>query len=285
MAAVVSLVLGTLPALAHPGIGIVVDKAGNVYFTDLKQVWKIAPDGTKTVAVPQVHTHELFLDDQNDLFGEHLWYESAQDKFWHYPWRLTAQRKLERLAPPEAGFDYKYSLVRDAAGNQYLMREKRLFRVRPDGRVEFVAGGAVANKDGVGAAAGFTDVVWMHAARDGTLYLTDLGHLRRVSPSGEVRTLPARFAPRRRSAMWVQPRHALMGIAADDAGNVFVANYGAGRVEKFGADGKMSVLHRSAYPYGPTGVALRGDAVYVLEYALDSVRVFKIASGAVTRLF
>ncbi|MBI2681746.1 MAG: hypothetical protein HYX26_00750 [Acidobacteriales bacterium] len=279
------LLLCSLPALAHPGIGIVVDKAGNVYFTDLKQVWKLAPDGTKTVAVPNVHTHELYLDAEGNLLGEHLWYESAQQKFWHYPWKLTAHGKLERLAPPEAGFDYKYSLVRDAAGNQYLMREKRLFRLRPDGREELVAGGAATNKDGTGAVAGFTDVIWIYAARDGNLYLTDAGRLRRVLPAGEVRTLPAKFAGRKRATLWVQPRHALMGMAVDDAGNVFVANYGAGQVEKFGTDGKMTVFHRSTYPFGPTGITFSGDVAYVLEYAIDSVKVFKIAGGATTRIY
>ena len=33
---------------AHPGIGIVKDSKGNIYYTDLKQVWKIALDGSKT---------------------------------------------------------------------------------------------------------------------------------------------------------------------------------------------------------------------------------------------
>lgn len=30
---------------AHPGIGIVMDSKGNVFYTDLKQVWKIDPLG------------------------------------------------------------------------------------------------------------------------------------------------------------------------------------------------------------------------------------------------
>ncbi|HLA68420.1 MAG TPA: hypothetical protein VJN65_01860 [Bacteroidota bacterium] len=43
--------LGCSIAAAHPGIGIVMDSKGNVYYTDLKRVWKIAPNGQKTIAV------------------------------------------------------------------------------------------------------------------------------------------------------------------------------------------------------------------------------------------
>jgi hypothetical protein len=66
------ILISCAPAIAHPGWGIVVDRAGNVFFTDLKQVWRIGTDGTKTVVVPNVHTHELFLDSAGTLHGEHL---------------------------------------------------------------------------------------------------------------------------------------------------------------------------------------------------------------------
>jgi hypothetical protein len=32
---------------AHPGVGIVQDSRGNVFYTDAKQVWRITPDGKK----------------------------------------------------------------------------------------------------------------------------------------------------------------------------------------------------------------------------------------------
>jgi hypothetical protein len=75
-------------AMAHPGVGIVEDSAGNVFYTDLAQVWRIAPDGTKTVAVPKVHTHELAIDADNTLYGEHLWYNGETANTWgHRVWK------------------------------------------------------------------------------------------------------------------------------------------------------------------------------------------------------
>lgn len=51
------------------------DSKGDVYFTDLKHVWKLAPDGKKNIVVSNVHTHELWIDANDNLYGEHLWYE------------------------------------------------------------------------------------------------------------------------------------------------------------------------------------------------------------------
>ena len=60
---------------AHPGIGIVKDSKGNIYYTDLKNVLKYSSDGKIVIVVPGVHTHELYIDGKDNLYGEHLWYE------------------------------------------------------------------------------------------------------------------------------------------------------------------------------------------------------------------
>ena len=72
------LLLVTISSFAHPGIGIVMDSKGNVYYTDLTQVFKIDINGKKTVVVKNVHTHELYIDKSDNLFGEHLWYGGEQ---------------------------------------------------------------------------------------------------------------------------------------------------------------------------------------------------------------
>src|SRR6267142_1160655 len=116
----VVVLLGTPPAHSHPGVGIVEDRGGNVFYTDLKQVWKISPDGRKSVAVPSVHTHELCLDADDSLYGEHLWYEGDATKKWgHRVWRLSKEGLLSDVIPAREGFLNDYSFVRDRAGNMY----------------------------------------------------------------------------------------------------------------------------------------------------------------------
>ena len=90
-----SFVLGGFAALGHPGIGVVMDKRGNVFYSDLAQVWRISPDGQKKVVVPNVHTHELGMDDQGNLYGEDSHYSGeATNKWDHSYWKLSAAGKL-----------------------------------------------------------------------------------------------------------------------------------------------------------------------------------------------
>ena len=110
-------------AFAHRGVGIVMDSRGNVFYTDLKHVWKIAPDGQKSIAVRNVHTHELYIDAENNLYGEHLWYEGETiDKWGHRVWCLKADGTLVEVIRGREGFREDYQdafFVRDAAGNMY----------------------------------------------------------------------------------------------------------------------------------------------------------------------
>jgi hypothetical protein len=92
-------------ARAHPGVGIVIDSRGNIYYTDLKQVWRIATDGSKSVVVPSVQTHELCFDAQDNLFGEHLCYEGDKTGKWgHRIWQLSSSGKVSPVMPPKEGF-------------------------------------------------------------------------------------------------------------------------------------------------------------------------------------
>ena len=64
------IVMATIQA--HPGVGIVNDSKGNIYYTDLKHIWKIDTLGRKSIAVPHVHSHELYMDEHDNLYGEHI---------------------------------------------------------------------------------------------------------------------------------------------------------------------------------------------------------------------
>ena len=105
---------------AHPSVSIIMDSKGNVYYSDLRQVWRIDIQGKKEAIVKNVHTHELFLDKDDNLYGEHLWYESSTDTWKHYVWKLTVDKKLERIIPDTKGFRKDYSFVQDRNGNMYL---------------------------------------------------------------------------------------------------------------------------------------------------------------------
>ncbi len=271
---IAALALAPVVAPAHPGVGIVMDSRGNVYYTDLKQVWKIAPDGKKSVAVPNVHTHELYLDAEDNLYGEHLWYEGeATDKWGHYVWRLSADGKLTQIIPPRQGFrdDYRdFSFVRDRAGNMYwAIREAKpivIRRVAPNGKITDLA-----------AAAGLRDVRWMTAAPDGTAYFTDGPDLVRILPDGKTTRLARNLKEQVWWLFWVNDRHNLMGLWTDAGGNVYVAVQGARKVKRVSTEGRVEVVAESPLGWAPTGglVAPNGE-LWLLEYSLAAVRVRRI---------
>ena len=278
-----ALFLLPLTSLAHPGIGIVMDSRGNVYYTDLKQVWRPAPDGKNMVVVPNVHTHELYLDAQDNLYGEHLWYEGDATKKWgHRVWRLSLDGKLTDATPARTGFrdDYEdFSFVRDRAGNMFWAArgKQTVIRMRSsDGRIHNLSGRA-----------GFRDVRWITASPDGAVYLIDDADLRRVAPNGAVTTVARNLKERISTQLFVQDRHALMGLWQDRPGNVYVAVYGARKVIKIAPDGKVTVVVQSSFPWSPTGgmFAPNGD-LWLLEYSLtNAVRVRRITHDGVSHVF
>lgn len=70
--------------MAHPPTGIVVDRSGNVYFSDLETVWKIDSQGSLTIfrsAVRGRHVHELSIDEEERIYGADISYEPATDRW------------------------------------------------------------------------------------------------------------------------------------------------------------------------------------------------------------
>jgi len=266
-------------AIAHPGVGIVQDSRGNVFYTDLSQVWKISSDGKKSVAVPNVHTHELCIDSDDNLYGEHLWYEGDATKKWgHRVWRLTRDGNLSDVIRARQGFRNDYSFVRDAAGNMYWadFNDKTVIRKRsPDGNI------------GAHATADFKDVRWMIATADGTLYLIDSGSLRRITPEGKVETIIAGLSSKNPAPDNVSQRHYLQGLWTDRDCNVYVAVSEEQAVVRVTPDRAVSVVARSPAFWHPSGGMFdREGNLWLLEYStVNSVRVRRIDKSGGERTF
>jgi hypothetical protein len=237
-----AVVLSVGSAAAHPGIGIVFDSRGNLFYTDLKQVWRVDAAGRKSVAVPNVHTHELYLDASDNLYGEHLWYNGERLNTWGWRvWRRSPDGKVSDVVPAHAGFNDTYSFVRDGAGNMYFaVREKGEIRKRtPQGQIVTIVRGH------------FRDIRWMTATRSGTVYLVDTVDLIEIRPDGEMRTLARNLSPLVHDA--ASERHRVMGVWVGPNGDVYVADYAERMVKRVSPRGGVSVVTRSPWPWSPTG--------------------------------
>jgi streptogramin lyase len=234
------------PAAAHPGTGIVVDRLGQVYFVDMVSgIWKLNAEGGLT-HLPGQAFHWMALDAAGRFAGGQLPSGTGGDftRIGSNPTLLLAS-------------DFPIAIARD--GNLYFPskggRAIELKRFTPSGQTSSLAT----------LPATATGVSWINglaAAPDGSLYYSEDGAIHRVSREGRVSTVGGRVPTsscRTANAM-------LQGLDVDAAGNVYVADTGCGRVLKFTPSGAVTILPQVQRPWAPTGVALSGSDLYVLEF-------------------
>ena len=228
--------------IAHPGIGIVKDSKGNIFYTDLQQVWKISPGGKKTIAVHNVHTHELYMDANDDLYGEHNWYNGERLNTWgSYAWCLRSNGKLDTVVAIKEGFLENYSFVRDAEGNQYWAEGfKRIQKKTPDGKISTISEGK------------FKDIRWMHATANGSLYFIDQLGLYEIDKAGKVQLI-AKDVSKPPGADLRSQRHSTFGIWLDKEQNIYVAIFSQKAVKKISPGGTITDFIHSQTPWAPTG--------------------------------
>ena len=257
------------PAAAHPGWGIVQDRRGNIYYTDLAQVWKVAPDGTRTIAVADVHTHELYLDGEDNLYGEHLWYEGeASDRWGHRVWRRAPEGTIRDVVPPTTGFRTSLSFVRDAAGNMYWNDNGLVRRHAPGGG------------DAPVSPRRFADIRSITVSPAGDVYLISEGALIRIGADGAVRTLARNLGESNPALPFVGEHHQLMGLWLDSAGNAYVAAFGNFKVKRIDPSGHVETVARSTFPWSPAGGFVAADGrLWLLEYSVTNDARIRMADA------
>jgi len=224
---------------AHPGIGIVKDSKGNIYYTDLKQVWKISSEGSKTKVVTGVHTHELYIDERDNLYGEHLWYNGeAQNTWGHYAWCLKSNGEWVKEIKPTGGFLTNYSFVRDTAGNMYWVERftiSRIMKKSKRGEITKIAEGK------------FGFIGWLFASKNGSLYFTENNKLHKLSPDGRsgryhIETLAENIGSRSADFTVMGHNYDSYGIWTDASENIYLAMIDSKKVIRIGADGKAEAI-------------------------------------------
>ena len=250
---------------AHPSVSIIMDSKGNVYYSDLKHVWRIDVHDKKSVVVQNVHTHELYLDKEDNLYGEHLWYNGEAANTWgHYVWKLSFDGKLDRIKPATIGFLTNYSFVHDDQDRMYWAdREntcQKLVRKNKDGSMTKLGDQCLTN------------IRWITAAADGTVYLMDVFDLKKIDPNGRVTTLAGSLQKKDKEP------NSVMGVSVDNQKNAYVAVYSEHQVKKITPTGRVSVAAETHIPWSPSGmlVAPNGD-FWILECSvINEVRVERI---------
>ncbi len=261
---------------AHPGIGIVKDSKGNIYYTDLKQVWKVFPNGEKTSVVSGVHTHELYIDSQDNLYGEHLWYNGEKQNTWgYYVWRLKNTGELAKVIEPTEGFREDYSFVRDSSGNMYWVERftvSRIMKKDPDGKISKLLEGK------------FGFIGWLHASTDGTIYFTENNKLHKLSPDGNFSVLADNLNSKTTGFSIMGHNYDSYGIWTDAADNIYIAMIDAKKVIRISPDGKVqTILYSNSLWTVCSGLFDNDGNMWLLEYSVtNETRARKISKEELT---
>jgi hypothetical protein len=236
------------PALAHPGSGIVVDRLGQVYFVDMVSgIWKLDVHGGLT-RLPGPAFHWMTLDAEGRFAGARL----PSGPGWAFA--LIGSDPTLLLAS-----DFPLALGRD--GNLYFPSQGstpvQLRRFSPSGQAGILATLPATTSRG--------PLRWLNglaAAPDGSLYYSEDDAIRRISREGHVSTVVEHVTPTGCAAH----NPLLRGLDVDAGGNVYVADAGCGKVLKLTPAGGVTILPQVKSPWFPTGVALSGSDLYVLEF-------------------
>jgi hypothetical protein len=246
---------------AHPAVGIVMAADGSVFYSDNVHVWLIMPGGNKSIAVPGVHTHELWLDARGNLYGEHLWYEGGRTGRWgHRVWKRSPDGAVSGLIPARSGFrdDYKdFFFVRDQAERMYwLERDSRavIVKRRGSGPPETLAT-LPPGRAG-----------WMAATPDGEAIVCHRGRLLRIRAGGHVHVLAERLT---HSALEAE----VMGLWTDASGNVYAAAPNTREVKRITPKGDVSTAAVIPAPWRPAGgLAAPDGSLWILEFSPDNAQ-------------
>ncbi len=266
---------------AHPGIGIVEDSKGNVYYTDLVHVWKISPEGEVTIAVKDVHTHELYIDSEDNLYGEHEWYEGEEiDKWGNYVWCLKNNGELIKTIPDVEGFLDNNTLVRDRKGSSYWSAKS--------GEGQIIKKTSAQGKQHTFSEHVFEDIRWMfYSEVNGALYVVDLLSVYEVKPSGKVKLLEEDLKKRNSLFNGVADRHYVYGMWDNTEGDLFIALYGGGKVLKIGTDMETAFLGKTGMGWSPCGgITARDGSTWIMEFSIrNRTRVRHVMADGTEEVF
>ncbi len=261
---------------AHPGIGIVKDNSGNIYYTDLKYVWRVSPDGKKEIVVRNVHTHELYMDPQDNLYGEHLWYNGERLDTWgHYVWCLKNTGELVNEIESTEGFLSNYSFVRDSSGNMYWVERftlTRFMKKSPDGKITKMAEGK------------FGFIGWIYSTPGGTIYFTESDKLQKLTPDGKFTILADNLESKTTDFTVMGRNYSSYGIWTDASDNIYIAMIDAKKVNRISADGKVQTISRSNSLWTAcSGIFDNDGNLWLLENSMtNEVRARKISREELT---
>jgi sugar lactone lactonase YvrE len=237
---------------AHPGSGIVIDKYGQVYFTDTgKGVWKIDTNG-ELIYLPASRFHWLAFDADGSFAG-------SPKNFGGYFERVTSQNDKPALI-----MSSDFPLVVGKDGNIYYAFTRpgaaKIIRRTADGNESVIATNKI-----------FEFISDMAVGPDGSLYITEASNanantIRKITMDGTM-SIIATFVGKNKNDLPLETTPSYCrGLAVDSAGTIYVAATGSRSILKITPQGEIRTILQATSPWTATGIAVYHGEVYMLEW-------------------
>jgi sugar lactone lactonase YvrE len=255
----------TNASFAHPASGIVVDAQGHVYFIYSGHgVMRIDASGKLTNIHEDKGGHWLALD-TGGAFSQ------------------VRPKRFERITPDGAIPSLIFAsggapLVVGPDGNLYYGSNGSQEESFPPGALTVVRLSASGQQELFAPLlkqklAELNDgITGLASGPDGSIYVATWNGIVVLKGNGSIAKIvhPVVVNDCDRDPADHNPANAssplLRGLGIDSGGNAYVAATSCHRVVKITPDGQITSILKSERPWSPTGVAVRGEDIYVLEY-------------------
>lgn len=254
---------------AHPGIGLVYDGDHSIYYSDLVHIWQLdIHTMEKKIVLENLHSHELFIDQEGNLYGEHYWYIEAEEKFMNYIWKLSPEGSFQKIREEKEGENKDFSFVRDDNFTAYFIRKgehshqiikKTVEEEKPLHTLKL------------------SHPTWSHVTEKGEFLFADFPRIY-LANEETVRILVEDFSDTRFPFSLQSDEHSIYGIWSDTKGNFYVALYGGREVKKIDPKGQISDLVKSSFFWSPVnGIFDKSGNLWLMEAKLGGkIRVREI---------
>lgn len=257
---------------AHPGIGLVYDGDQTIYYTDLTQVWKLNIEtGATEVFVKDVHTHELYLDHEGNLYGEHYWYIESEQKFKNFIWRVNKRGEFTKIRSDQYGENEDFSFIRDDSFHSFELRQQNdVYQIiKKDTAQEYILHTAKLNQP-----------TWKYLSNDENLLFVDYPSIY-LANRDTLQLISSDVSSKRIPFSMQSDHHNIYGIWTDADENIYAAIYGGRVVKKIDKEGKTKRIVKSSFLWSPVnGIFDKEDNLWLMEARIGgSVRVRKISKS------